>query len=237
LVLAIFLGAVGIAQATGNWIVSGKQMIDIEQMASSAEIRGWMTLEDLARGLGIDLPALYTVTGIPDTVPPATALKDLEQIVPDLEVSGVRDAIAVYLGEAPSAESAGEQNFPDAAHAQSGEPAATPTPSPPAPTPSATPGQPHDQAENAEHTPLGNGTGPTPLPPGTRLEAGEIKGRHTLQEIATQAEVPLAGLLAELDLAPDADPHQSVRTLVESGQIAEVEDVRSAVATLQAEGR
>ena len=219
LALVLLLGTVGVAQLTGNWIVSGKELINVEQMTSSADIRGWMTLEHDAAALKIDLPVLCDLAGIPADISPATPLKDLEQIMPDFETSAVRDAVAVYLGEATPV-----------------APTTTVVAATPAPTPTPVATQP-PITPTAVHLPQGDsagtGAGPTPLPPVTRLAASEIKGRHTLQEIADQAEVPLDALLTELGLPPDADPAQAVRDLVESGQVAEVETVRAAVTALQ----
>ena len=221
LAITLLLGTVGVAMLTGNWIVSGKELINVEQMTSSADIRGWMTIDQVATGLNIDLPDLYELVGIPAEIPADTALKDMEQIVPDFETSAVRDAVAVYLGETTVEDSAAVDT------------AATPvpTPTPVATQPPATPTAMHVPQSDGLGT--GDGTGPTPLPPGTRLTADEIKGRHTLQEIADQAQVPLDALIAALGLPPDADPAQSVRDLVESGRLTEVDDVRVAVTALQ----
>ena len=237
LAITLLLGTVGVAMLTGNWIVSGKELINVEQMTSSADIRGWMTIDQVATGLNIDLPVLYDLVGIPAEIPADTALKDMEQIVPDFETSAVRDAVAVYLGEATVEDSAAVDTAVDAA----ATPALTPSPTPVATQPPVTTALP--ATPTAVHVPqsdgigdgigTGDGTGPTPLPPGTRLTADEIKGRHTLQEIADQAQVPLDALIAALGLPPDADPAQSVRDLVESGRIAEVDDVRVAVTALQ----
>ncbi len=80
----------------------------------------------------------------------------------------------------------------------------------------------------------GDGTGPTPLPPGEVLAPAEIKGKHTLAQIAEQAQVPLDALLAGLALPDNQDPATSVRDLTSGGLIADVDAVRSVVAELQA---
>jgi hypothetical protein len=36
LAIALFVGTVAVAQATGYWIVSGKQMVDVENLSSSS---------------------------------------------------------------------------------------------------------------------------------------------------------------------------------------------------------
>jgi len=58
-------------------IVAGEK-ISIE------EIRGFMTLQDVSTGLGINLKDLYTKLGIPETVPPTTKFKELSAFVPGM---------------------------------------------------------------------------------------------------------------------------------------------------------
>ena len=72
--IAVVLGA----RLTGDWIVSGKQ-IPLGDM-TAADIKGWMTLQNVSDGLQIPLPDLYKLAGIPEgaAVPPTTAMKDLE---------------------------------------------------------------------------------------------------------------------------------------------------------------
>ena len=53
-------------------------------------------------GFGLGLDDLYRLTGVPQEVPPETALKDLEALLTDFETSGVREALSVYLGEVPA---------------------------------------------------------------------------------------------------------------------------------------
>ena len=220
LAIVLLLGTVGVAELTGNWIVSGKELINVEQMTSSADIRGWMTLDQVATGLNIEIPVLYELAGIPAEIPPETALKDMEGLLPDFETSGVRDVVAVYLGEVEPeiAETAAEPEAVTAAVATT-----------PEPTPAAV------ATPTEVHVPLndGSGTGPTPPPPGTVLAAEEIKGRDTLRQVADYTQVPLDALLTALGLPSDTDPGQSIRDLVESGAITEVDDVRAAVTELQ----
>lgn len=238
LAVLILLGTVGVAQATGRWIVSGRQMVDAENLQSGDDIRGWMTLQQVADGLAIDVETLYSLVAIPPEITPDTALKDLEGVLPEFEVTTVREAVEAHLhpDQAPAALAAEEVEAaaPSATPApptSTPQAAATPTPLPEAGAPSdSTPGAHEPTTERAGS---GEGTGPTPLPEGQRLAAADIKGRHTLAEIADQAEVPLEDLLEALDLPPDADPAQSVRELVEAGVIAEVDAVRSAVTSLQ----
>ncbi len=98
LAVGLFLGVIAGAVANGNWIVSGKEMVDLQNMASGAEIKGWMTLQQVADGYAIPPADLYRLSGIPADTPLDTALKDLEGVVADFEISLVRERIDSYLG-------------------------------------------------------------------------------------------------------------------------------------------
>ena len=209
LVGVALLGSVGIAQATGMWEVSGKQAIVPGGLTSSEDVRGWMTLQQIADGFGLGLEELYRLAGVPQDVPPETALKDLEALLTDFETSAVREALSIYLGEVPAPE-------PDA------EVTATATPTPEAPA------APAPEVIATVHA------GPTPLPAGAVLPADEIKGRHTLLEISEQCAVPLAELLARLGLPADSDPAVAVKDLTARGVLSSLEELRAVVTELQA---
>jgi hypothetical protein len=220
LVLAALFGSYVVAQATGFWSVSGKDMIDLESMTSSEEIRGWMTLEQVFLGFGIPQEAFYQALGIPADIPPTTALKDLEGLIEGFEVTTVREAVDASLSGTPLE--------PEPAPV---EQVATPTPTPPPSTAPAAEATAH--VPQGEGTGEGTGTGPTPLPPGQVLPGSEIKGRHTLNDIAEQCQVPLAELLAALSLPADTDVHTAVKDLVEEGKISEIQVIRDVVTALQ----
>lgn len=231
LAIALFVGTVAVAQATGYWIVSGKQMVDVENLVSSDDLRGWMTLQQVSDGLGIEQAEMYTLLGIPADIPASTALKEMETLLPGFDMTGVRATLADYLGEASSVEADEPANT---------EPVATLQPTPqPTPTPQAPPTETASTLSTpVEHTPqadgLGDGTGPTPVAEGELLTGADVKGKHTLQEIADQAQVPLTELLDALNLPADSEPSAAVRDLVEQGQVADVDAVRAAVTALQA---
>jgi uncharacterized protein YidB (DUF937 family) len=226
LALILMLGTVGVAQANGWWIVSGKEMVNVEQLTGGADVKGWMTLQQVADGVDMDTATLYAQLGLSADIPPETALKDLEKIVEGFEVSVVRDVVDVVLGKAPVA----------AAEPATVEATSVPTvvAATAAPTPTAQP----TTAPAVEHAPLGEGsgsgagTGEEGVPPAV-TSALDIKGRHTLQEIADATGIDLADLLAALELPADTDPGTAVRDLVEAGLVSEVEAIRTAVAALQ----
>ncbi len=225
LAVVLLLGTVGVAQATGWWIVSGKSMVDVQNMTSSADIKGWMTFEQVAAGFGMETATLYAELGLPADLPPETALKEMEAIIPGFEVSTVREAIDAWLGDDGIASDAAERDFAQPAIAATAavQPTAAPTAAP-SPTP-----------VSVDHVPVGDGSGTgdgTGSGPAAPTSAVEIKGRHTLRQIADATGISLDDLLAALELPADTNPNVEVRSLVESGAVAEVETIRTAVATL-----
>ncbi|MBP8292090.1 MAG: hypothetical protein KAX65_04915 [Caldilineaceae bacterium] len=226
LALILMMGTVGVAQANGWWIVSGKEMVNVEALTGGADVKGWMTLQQVADGVDIDTATLYAQLGLATDIPPETALKDLEKIVEGFEVSVVRDVVDGVLGKAPAA----------AAEPVAVE--ATPVPTVVAATAAPTPTAQPTTAPAVEHAPqgegagAGTGTGEEGVPPAV-TSALDIKGRHTLREIADATGIDLAELLAALELPADTDPGTAVRDLVEAGLVSEVDEIRTAVAELQ----
>ena len=242
--LLALLATILIAQWTGQWITSGKQLVDVNNLTTTDDIRGWMTLQQVADGFSLEVIDLYALLQLPADLPPETALKDLEGIIPNFEVTTVREALASYADgatiEKPN-EGQATTGSPPAATVTVAQPTATPTPLAANDTGNKTTGATSDTvvaapAENV-HTAQGDGSGigPTPLPPGATLVGTDIKGKQTLQEVAEQTQVPLDALLAALDLPVNTDPTLAIRDLVEQGQITEIEVVRAAVTTLQGE--
>ena len=215
IVIVALLGTTLIAQAAGFWSTSGKDSTDLEDM-SAADIKGWMTLQEVMDGLKISKEELYSVGGIPLDIPAEKALKDLEGVVPDFEISTLRDKLA--------------------APANLIEPLA-PSEATPLPQPTATP-QPvstpvHTQPITGTHSGDGTGVDLTPLLPGQVLPADQIKGRLTLREVSEQCVVPFDQLLAALNLPPDTDPNVAIKDLISQGTLSEITVVKDAVAKLQ----
>jgi hypothetical protein len=232
LAIGLFLGVIGGAVANGNWIVSGKEMVDVQNLVSGAEVKGWMTLQQVADGFAIPPADLYTLSGIPADMPMETALKDLEGVIEGFEIALLREEIDAYLGASSPPVSVTPAGTATQTATEAATSAPTPTPLPPSDSlPAGISGETETHLPKASGA--GDGTGPTPLPPGEILAVAEIKGKHTLAEIAEQTKVPLDALLAALDLPAEQDPAATVRDLMNGGLIADVDAVRSAVTDLQ----
>lgn len=209
--LSFLLGSVWVTQATGMWSTSGREAIGTGAL-TPADIKGWMTLQQVADGLNVPLADLYALANLPTDLPPTTALKDLEKLVEGFETSLLRDRLAAWQAAPPAAP--------------------TPMPTPTSPALLATPHAPTGVGGNGAGTGTGDGTGPTPLPAGQVLPASQIKGRHTLADISTQCAVPFDTLLTALALPADTPPTTQVKTLFETGPLT-LAEVQARVAALK----
>ena len=241
LALLLILGTVGFAQAAGLWVVSGREMVDLTQLKSGDEVKGWMTLRQVADGTGMETAVLLAKLGLPAVLPPETVLKDIEGIVEGFEITAVRTVVDEALGLAPDGAEEATTQETGAAKAEAAAspvPMATPATAPTAeakseaaePTAAATPAAVHEPTGAGTGT--GTGTGDGEDQPAI-TSAASIKGSHTLQQIVDGTGVDLAALLTALQLPADTDPQTTVRKLVQGGQLSEVGQVRTAVAALQ----
>ena len=217
IVLVLLLGTIVVAQAAGIWSTSGRTSVDLGQM-TPADIKGWMTLQQVMDGLNISQNDLYTLAGIPADVPPSTVLKDLEPLIPGFEISTLRDALTARLGASGSTapiptNAAGTPAQADVVN--------TPTPVPPTPVlPTPTP------TVHSASTAAATASGQV-------LPADQIKGKMTLREVSEQCGVPLNVLLTALNLPADTNPDVAIKDLVTQGKLAEVTTIQQAVADLQ----
>lgn len=224
LVIASLFVSVVIAKAAGVWSISGKQLLDVQQLSSGDEVRGWMTFRQLSDGYGIPQETLYTLLGIPPDVPVETALKDMESVLPDFEVSVVREVITTYLEQGQPSESP-----------KDGDTTLTPVPNATINQIGSISDGEFTKDQTTEPSSQGGsvGAGPTAIPAGQILPGAEIKGRHTLQDIVDQCNIPASDLLAAFYLSPDVDMSTLVKDLVAQGLIADVQNVRDIVSAIQ----
>jgi hypothetical protein len=217
LAVVTLLGSVWVAKAAGVWQTSGRGQVLLDEggTADPQGIKGWMTLNDVSETYGVPLETLYCMIGASPDTSPDTALKDLEKLVPGMEVWALRAEVTAYQDGSWTLE---DGQCEDRAIEEAPQP--TPT---------------------AEHVPQGAGEGRGEgsgegfsLPQdGSRLAGSEIKGRMTLQEVLDHCQVPLETLLAELGLPDDVDTRLWMRDLANQYGI-EVGTVREVVERYQA---
>jgi len=102
LIVALFGITLG-AQATGNWTTSGRDAVDVANL-TAADLKGWMTLQQVIDGMKISKQELYSIGGIPADTPTSKALKDMEGIVSvsDLRIKLTKPAASVQATPAPT---------------------------------------------------------------------------------------------------------------------------------------
>ncbi len=203
IVIVALLGTVQVANLLGYWQTSGQELVDLESFAAS-EIKGWMTLDQVAAGTHVPLAKLQELWGLPADMPGTTAMKDLEETI---DVTTARTKLGEYLGEITPAAVATV--------------AATPTPAVEH-TPKATPGVTGTPKVEASRTPA----------PAGQLAPADIKGTMTLQEVSEGTGVPLARLLAEAKLPADTPPTTALKDLTTKVPGFEIQTLRDAATKL-----
>ena len=90
--LAVMFGGVGVAQATGQWITSGRLQPATDTSAAPT-VTGQQTLRQVASTNQVDLAALVAALGLPSDVDVDQPLKELHSEPPGFEMQDVRDAV------------------------------------------------------------------------------------------------------------------------------------------------
>lgn len=105
LALAIFFGAVSGSKVLGFWEsrpASIQQIIGEGETRDPANIRGFMTLEQVARSFGLSTDEITSSAGLPPDTPVDEPVKDV--VAPlGLETEDVREAVARLLGQSGDA--------------------------------------------------------------------------------------------------------------------------------------
>lgn len=118
LAIVIFFGGIGIAQATGSFVTSGRTMGAGERPGGAGagggsgsgsgaavaagsltpeSVKGWMTVQQAADGLGMPVADLVALIAPPAgvVVTPETPLKELESLVPGFSLAELRARLQV----------------------------------------------------------------------------------------------------------------------------------------------
>lgn len=92
---------IGVSQLSGHWQTRPQTVAftDRQGRLDPAQIRGWMTLNDLSRGYGIPLDRLYAAAGLPRSVKPDVRLNRIAQDYRlDFEPERMREVVEAALG-------------------------------------------------------------------------------------------------------------------------------------------
>ena len=224
--LVIMAATVAVSQATGTWATSGRQVITAGKSLTVDDLKGWMTLQQAADGLGLPVDQLIGLVGAPAgvTVTPDTAFKDLESLVPGFELTAFREVLSARLaGVVPSPASR--------ASGASAPASSSPTSSASASSVSATAGDASATTlpvPTASRTPTGTATGAAL---GSVAE-GTVTGQSTLRTVASAAGIDPLVLAAESGLPADVDLDATLRSLRDAYPAFTLESVRDAVVRL-----
>lgn len=103
--IALLFGTIGAAQATGQWVTSGRAAVVPGAAITVDDVKGWMTIGEAATGLGVPADEIIGLLGpqAPGGTPvtAGTAFKDLEGLVPGFELTDFRAVLRAHLGQAP----------------------------------------------------------------------------------------------------------------------------------------
>lgn len=93
--LLLLFGTIQVSKTVGFWTTSGRVTGTGQPVVLTGndplEIKGWMTIEQVAEAYHVSSAELKTATGIPRTVPDTTALREVERLAPGFSAQGVRD--------------------------------------------------------------------------------------------------------------------------------------------------
>ncbi|KZL91534.1 4Fe-4S binding protein [Clostridium magnum] len=92
IVVSIFFGGIGITKLT-NVYQTTPAPVTSSKTLNPEEIKGYMTIQEVATALKMDIGELYKKLNIPTTVPKETKLKDVKSFVPDFEVETARESL------------------------------------------------------------------------------------------------------------------------------------------------
>lgn len=106
----LLFGAVGVAAGTGNWVTGGREQVTATTTLTVDDLKGWMSLQQAADGLGVTVPVLIGLIDAPQGahLSGATLFKDVEAQVPGFTLSTFRETLRAHLaGGAASPATAG----------------------------------------------------------------------------------------------------------------------------------
>lgn len=101
----VLFGSVGVATITGDWVTSGREQVVQGARMGADDIKGWMTLQQAADGVGIPVAVVIELIGAPEAagLDPSTLFKEVEALVPGFELASFRDRLRAHLAVEPAA--------------------------------------------------------------------------------------------------------------------------------------
>jgi len=102
--VVILFGSGGTASLAGAWVTGGREQIASAQRLAVDDIKGWMTIQQAADGLGVSVDDIITLIDpeAAGNLTPATAFKEIEAVVPGFSLATFRDELRAHLAGAPA---------------------------------------------------------------------------------------------------------------------------------------
>ncbi len=118
--VVIGVASIGVAQLSGGWVVNGREAVVAGQSLAAADIKGWMTFQQVADGVGRPVETVIALAEAPAGVvlSPSTALRDVEAQVPGFDLPTFRERVTALAGG--GAPTTGETPTPTASHSGPG---------------------------------------------------------------------------------------------------------------------
>lgn len=93
--VVVLFGSVGIAELTGVWEVSGRTALVAGEQLGVDDLKGWMTLQQAADGLGMPVAELIELVDPSGNagITPDTAFRDVEDHVEGFTISAFREQL------------------------------------------------------------------------------------------------------------------------------------------------
>ncbi len=200
--IAALFGGYGIASATGTWVTSGKTTVTAGTRLSPTDLKGWMTLQQAADGLGIDVALLIRLLEAPDgtTITGDTAFKDLEALIPGFDLTTFKARLSGVLQPEGTAPAPVRPATPDTT------------------APAASPSSPTQRPEQ-------QGTPTPPRPSST----SSITGQSTLRQVAQANGLDPEALRAQAGLPVTVGLDVMLKDIRNSVPGFEIQSVRDAV--------
>ena len=101
----VLFGSIGVATISGDWVTGGREQVAQKAQLTVDDVKGWMTLQQAADGVGIPVALVIGMIGAPEAVAldPSAAFKDVEALVPGFELASFRDRLRGYVAVDPAA--------------------------------------------------------------------------------------------------------------------------------------
>ncbi|MFZ0529227.1 MAG: hypothetical protein WAL91_01660 [Propionicimonas sp.] len=102
--VVVLFGSVGIATITGDWVTGGREQLTQSARLAVGDIKGWMSLQQAADGIGLPVATVIELIDAPDgaELRPSTLFKQVEAQVPGFELATFRDRLRAYLAVGPT---------------------------------------------------------------------------------------------------------------------------------------